>query len=251
MTLLANKVGMVTGGGSGIGRATCLKFAAEGAKVLVADINEADGLATVELIKNAGGQAVFAQANVAIESEVAAAIQKACSELGGLHVSSNNAALSVGSALLADSTSDDFHKTYEITLHGVFNCMKHQIPAMIDSGGGAIVNIGSRASQSPNLMMSAYDSAKAAVNGLTRSAAKEYASQGIRVNCVNPGVVLTEGIEKYLATNPKHEARFLRGISLNRLAKPDELADTVVWLCSDRSSYITGQSINVDGGMLS
>ena len=251
MKLLDNKVGMVTGGGSGIGRATCLKFAAEGAKVLVTDINEQDGQATVELIKSAGGEAIFAQANVANESEIEAAIQKACSELGGLHIASNNAALSVGSALLADSTAEDFHKTYEITLYGVFYCMKYQIPAMIESGGGSIVNIGSRASQSPNIMMSAYDSAKAAVNGLTRSAAKEYAAQGIRVNCVNPGVVMTQGVEKYLASNPKHEPRFLKGISLNRLAKPEELAEAVIWLCSDRSSYITGQSLNVDGGMLS
>ncbi|MFT5137647.1 MAG: 2,5-dichloro-2,5-cyclohexadiene-1,4-diol dehydrogenase 1, partial [Arenicella sp.] len=88
-------------------------------------------------------------------------------------------------------------------------------------------------------------------NGLTRSAAKEYASQGIRVNCVNPGVVMTEGVEKYLASNPKHEARFLKGISLKRLAKPEELAEAVIWLCSERASYITGQSLNVDGGMLS
>lgn len=251
MKLLDNKVGMVTGGGSGIGRATCLKFAAEGAKVLVTDISEIDGQETADMINQAGGNAIFAQANVANESEIEMAVNLACSEFGGLHIASNNAALSAGSALLADSSSEDFHKTYEITLHGVFYCMKHQIPAMIDSGGGAIVNIGSRASQSPNLMMSAYDSAKAAVNGLTRSAAKEYASEGVRVNCVNPGVVMTAGVEKYLASNPKHEPRFLKGISLNRLAKPEELAEAVVWLCSERSSYITGQSLNVDGGMLS
>lgn len=251
MTLMTNKVAMVTGGGSGIGRATCLKFAAEGAQVLVVDISETDGKNTVELIQESGGQAIFAKANVANDNEIKTAVAMAVAEYGGLHVASNNAALAAGSALLADSSAEDFKKTYDITLHGVFYCMKYQIPAMIESGGGAIVNIGSRASQSPNLMMSAYDSAKAAVNGLTRSAAKEYAAQGIRVNCVNPGVVLTAGIEKYLATNPKHEARFLRGISMNRLAQPDELADTVIWLCSDRASYITGQSINVDGGMLS
>jgi len=245
MGLLNNKSGMVTGGGSGIGRATCLKFAEEGANVLVVDINEDDGLETVSLIESNDGKAVFAKADVGNEEDIANAVSKAQEAFGALHIASNNAALSAGSALLADSTAEDFSKTYQVTLHSVFYCMKYQIPAMVAAGGGAIVNIGSRA------MMSAYDSAKAAVNGLTRSAAKEYAAQGIRVNCVNPGVVLTAGVEKFLATNEKHEARFKRGIAMNRLALPEELAEAVVWLCSDRSSYITGQSLNVDGGMLS
>lgn len=249
MQLLEQKVGMVTGGGSGIGRATCLKFAAEGARVLVVDINPEAGETTVKIIRESGGVALFEQANVENENEIIAAIESACKEFGGLHIASNNAALSAGSALLADTAIEDFRKTYQITLFGVFCCMKHQIPAMIEAGGGAIVNIGSRAAESPNLMMSAYDSAKAAVNGLTRSAAKEYAAKGIRVNCINPGVVLTEGVKKYLATNPKHEPRFVRGISMSRLGKPDELAEAVAWLCSDRASYITGQSLNVDGGM--
>ncbi len=251
MTLLKGKHGMVTGGGSGIGRATSLKFAAEGANVLVVDINAEAGNKTVEQIKTNGGHAVFVRADVGVEDDIANAVEVGVREFGGLNIASNNAALSAGSALLADASAADFEKTYQITLHSVFFCMKYQIPAMIDAGGGAIVNIGSRAADSPNLMMSAYDSAKAAVNGLTRSAAKEYAAQGIRVNCVNPGVVLTEGVEKFLATNEKHEARFKRGIAMNRLAQPDELAEAIVWLCSDRSSYITGQSLNVDGGMLS
>jgi len=251
MTLLQGKTGMVTGGGSGIGRATCLLFAAEGANVMVVDINEDDGLNTVAQIRENGGQAEFAKADVGKEADIENAVKLCVEKFGGLHVASNNAALSVGSALLADATAADFEKTYQITLHSVFFCMKHQIPAMIKAGGGAIVNIGSRAADSPNLMMSAYDSAKAAVNGLTRSAAKEYAAQGIRVNCVNPGVVLTAGVEKFLASNEKHEARFKRGIAMDRLAQPSELAEAVVWLCSDRASYITGQSLNVDGGMLS
>ena len=150
-----------------------------------------------------------------------------------------------------DVDGDDFTKTYNVTVNGVFYCMKYQIPAMQASDGGAIVNIGSRAADVPNIMMSPYDSAKAAVNGLTRSAAKEYALQGIRVNCVNPGVIRTAGIDAYLATNAKHEPRMTRGIAMKRLGQPDELAEAVTWLCSDRAAYITGQSINVDGGMLS
>ena len=251
MGLLDNKVGMVTGGGSGIGRATCLKFAAEGARVLVIDIDDTDGRPTVDTILSFGGEAEYVNANVANEDEVASAIAVAVESFGGLHVASNNAALSISGQLLADVDAGDFSKTYEVTVNGVFLCMKHQIPAMIASGGGAIVNIGSRAADSPNLMMAPYDSAKAAVNGLTRSAAKEYAQQGIRVNCVNPGVIRTEGIEQYLATDSKHEPRMTRGISMKRLGLPDELADAVTWLCSDRASYITGQSLNVDGGMLS
>jgi 2,5-dichloro-2,5-cyclohexadiene-1,4-diol dehydrogenase 1 len=251
MGLLENKIGMVTGGGNGIGRATCLKFAAEGARVLVVDINDDDGQATVDMIRAAGGDARFANANVTNEEEVAASVEAAVEAFGGLHIASNNAALSVGGKLLAEMDGSDFAKTYDVTVNGVFYCMKHQIPAMIESGGGAIVNIGSRAADQPNLMMSAYDSAKAAVNGLTRSAAKEYAQQGIRVNCVNPGVIRTEGIDAYLASNPKHEPRFVRGISMKRLGQPEELAEAVTWLCSDRSSYITGHSLNVDGGMLS
>ena len=251
MGLLDNKVGMVTGGGNGIGRATCIKFATEGARVLVVDINENDGRETVEMIRGLGCPAAYANANVAVEEDVAKAVATAIDEFGGLHVASNNAALSVGGCLLAEMETADFKKTYDVTVNGVFYCMKYQIPAMIGAGGGAIVNIGSRASDSPNLMMSAYDSAKAAVNGLTRSAAKEYAQQGVRVNCVNPGVIKTEGIEQYLATNPKHEPRFQRGISMKRLGTPDELAEAVTWLCSERASYVTGQSLNVDGGMLS
>lgn len=248
---LANKVGMVTGGGSGIGRATCLSFAEAGAEVMVVDMNPTAGRETVDMIQQRGGQAEFCEADVGSEQAVRAAVQATLDTFGGLHLASNNAALSSGSSLLADSTAEDYAKTYAITLHGVFYCMKYQIPAMIKSGGGAIVNIGSRASQSPNIRMSAYDSAKAAVNGITRSAAKEYAAEGIRVNCVNPGVVRTEGIDQYLASNPKHEPRFLRGISMNRLGSPEELAAAVTWLVSDKASYITGQSINVDGGMLS
>ena len=242
---------MVTGGGSGIGRATCMRFAAEGARVVVVDINEDDALATANAIKAEGSEATFAIANVANEDEVAKAIAVAVDTYGGLHLASNNAAFSVGGRLLADVDAADFTRTYEVTVNGVFYCMKHQIPAMIESGGGAIVNIGSRAADQPNIMMSPYDSAKAAVNGLTRSAAKEYAQQGVRVNCVNPGVIRTEGVQKYLATNEKHEPRMTRGISMKRLGSPDELAEAVTWLCSNRSSYITGQSLNVDGGMLS
>ncbi len=250
MGMLENKTGMVTGGGSGIGRATCLKFAAEGARVLVVDIDEQQGLETVAMIEAAQGEALFQAADVADERAVKTAIEAGIDRFGSLHVASNNAALSVGHTLLAETPADAFNTTYEVTLKGVFYCMKHQIPAMMNSGGGAIVNIGSRASKSPNLRMSAYDSAKAAVNGLTRSAAKEYAPHGIRVNCVNPGVIRTAGVEQYLATNPKHEPRFLRGIAMGRLGYPQELAEAVVWLCSDRAAYITGQSLDVDGGML-
>lgn len=242
---------MVTGGGNGIGRATCLKFAEEGAAVLVVDINVQDGEATLNRIKEKGGRALFVQADVGNEKSIIAAIELARKTFGGLHIASNNAALSAGDALLADLATSDFEKTYRITLFGVFACMKHQIPIMIASGGGAIVNIGSRASDSPNLRMSAYDSAKAAVNGLTRSAAKEYAPQNVRVNCINPGVISTEGVAKYLAQNPKHEASFTKRIAMARLGQPAELAETVAWLCSDRASYITGQSLNVDGGMFS
>lgn len=251
MGLLDGKVGMVTGGGSGIGRATCLTFAREGAKVLVVDLSREAGEATVAQIIDAGGHAEFALADVGDESQVAAAVARAVDAFGALHLASNNAALSVGGKLLAELSAEDYEKTYRITLHGVFFCLKYQIPAMLDAGGGAIVNIGSRAADSPNITMSAYDSAKAAVNGITRSAAKEYADQGIRVNCVNPGVVRTEGVAKFLESNPKHEPRFLRGIAMGRLADPTELAEAVTWLCSDRASYITGQSLNVDGGMLS
>ena len=129
MTLLDNKVAMVTGGGSGIGRATCLQFAKEGAKVLVVDISEADGTDTVKQITALGGQAIFAKADVSNEGEIQAAVGLAVAEFGGLHVASNNAALSAGSALLADSSAEDFRKTYDITLHGVFFCMKYQNPS--------------------------------------------------------------------------------------------------------------------------
>ena len=242
---------MVTGGGSGIGRATCLGFAAEGAAVGVVDIDVDLAERTAADIQDRGGRALALTADVGDEPAVARAVHAIVEHFGALTIASNNAALSVGGKRLADSSAEDFSRTYRITLHGVFYCMKHQIAAMLGAGAGAIVNIGSRAADSPNLMMSAYDSAKAAVNGLTRSAAKEYADQGIRVNCVNPGVVRTEGVERYLETDPKHEPRMVRGIAVKRLGRPEELAEAVIWLCSDRASYVTGQSLNVDGGMLS
>ena len=248
MGMLQDKAGVVTGAGQGIGRAIALSYAAEGAAVVVADFNEEMGNATVELIRAAGGNACFVHGDVSKEDSVQAMVAAAVSTYGRLDIACNSAALSRGAGPIHEFEREVFDQTLEMCLTNTWLCMKYEIAAMLESGGGAIVNISSNASLSGQAYNTAYAAAKGGVNILTKSSAAEYGAQGIRINAVSPGVIRTEGVEKYFEEQPKMAERLKRRAIMQRLGEPQEIAEAVTFLSSDRASFITGQLLSVDGG---
>ena len=204
MQMLENKVGLVTGGGVGIGRAICEAFAREGAKVIVADFNTETGQETVAAIQAAGGDAHFVAADVSDEDQVKAMIEAAVSVYGGIDIACNSAAVSRGSGPIHEFERSVFDDTLEMCLTNTWLCLKHEVTAMLASGkGGSIVNISSNSSLRGQPYNTAYAAAKSGVNILTKSAAVEYGKKGIRINAVSPGVIRTPGIEKYFKEQPK------------------------------------------------
>ncbi len=246
--LLNNKIGLVTGGGMGIGRAICLAYAREGAKVVVADFNPESGAETVQLIRESGGDALFVQADVSDEAQVKAMVETAVEHYGRLDIACNSAAVSRGSGPIHLFEKTVFDDTLNMCLSNTWLCQKHELSAMLEQGAGSIVNISSNASLRGQVYNTAYAAAKAGVNILTQSSAAEYGSKGIRINAVSPGVVRTPGVEKYFAEQPKIAEGLKRAAVMNRLGEPEEIAEAVVFLCSDRASFITGQILSVDGG---
>jgi len=248
MTLLANKSAVVTGAGQGIGRAIALSYAREGASVVVADINTPQGEETVKLIRDAGGRADFIHGDVSVEDSVRAMIERTLALHGRLDIACNSASVSRGAGPIHEYERDVFEQTLEMCLTNTWLCMKHEIAAMLDTGAGAIVNISSNASLRGQAFNTAYAAAKSGVNTLTRSAAAEYGARGIRINAVSPGIVRTPGVERYFADQPKIAARLQKAAVMNRLGEPEEIAEAVTFLSSDRASFITGQVLSVDGG---
>ena len=246
--LLSDKIGLVTGGGMGIGRAICLAFAREGAKVVVADFNPESGAETVQLICENGGDALFVQADVSDEAQVKAMVETAVNHYGRLDIACNSAAVSRGSGPIHLFEKRVFDDTLNMCLSNTWLCQKYELEAMLEQGAGSIVNISSNASLRGQVYNTAYAAAKAGVNILTQSSAAEYGSKGIRINAVSPGVVRTPGVEKYFAEQPKIAEGLKRAAVMNRLGEPEEIAEAVVFLCSDRASFITGQILSVDGG---
>ena len=246
--LLNNKIGLVTGGGMGIGRAICLAYAREGAKVVVADFNPESGAETVQLIRDSGGDALFVQADVSDEAQVQAMVAKAADHYGRLDIACNSAAVSRGSGPIHLFEKTVFDDTLNMCLSNTWLCQKYELSAMLEQGAGSIVNISSNASLRGQVYNTAYAAAKAGVNILKQSSAAEYGSKGIRINAVSPGVVRTPGVEKYFAEQPKIAEGLKRAAVMNRLGEPEEIAEAVVFLCSDRASFITGQILSVDGG---
>ncbi len=246
---LEGKVGLVTGAGSGIGRTTSLAMAREGAKVVVSDIDESGGRETVRLIEGAGGEAFFMKADVADPAQVEALVKAAVEKFGGLHLAVNNAGIGGEASTAGDYSIDGWRKVLSINLDGVFYSLKYEIGAMLESGGGSIVNISSILGLVAWPTASAYTSAKHGVVGLTQAAAVEYGEQGIRVNSINPGFIDTPllrsaGIEPggdiYNMIAGKH--------AMNRLGQPEEVSEAIVWLLSDAASFVTGIALPVDGG---
>jgi NAD(P)-dependent dehydrogenase (short-subunit alcohol dehydrogenase family) len=248
MGLLNNKVGLVTGAGQGIGRAIAMSYASEGARVVIADFNAEMGQETVQLIVQAGGEACFIQGDVSKEESVKDAVDCAVSTYGRLDIACNSAAVSRGSGPIHKYEREVFDQTLEMCLTNTWLCMKYEIAAMLENGGGAIVNISSNASLRGQANNTAYAAAKSGVNILTKSSAAEYGSQGIRINAVSPGVIRTAGLEAYFEDQPQMAEGLKAAAVMNRLGEPEEIAEAVTFLSSDRASFITGQLLSVDGG---
>jgi NAD(P)-dependent dehydrogenase (short-subunit alcohol dehydrogenase family) len=248
MGLIENKCGVVTGAGQGIGRAIAMSYAREGARVVVADFNEEMGAETVRLIRESGGEASFIHGDVSIEESVKAMVAHVLDTYGHLDIACNSAALSRGSGPIHGFERELFDQTLEMCLTNTWLCMKHEIAAMLETGGGAIVNISSHAALRGQPFNTAYAAAKGGVNVLTQSSAGEYGSKGIRINAVSPGVIRTPGVEKYFEEQPKMAEGLKKVAAMKRLGEPDEIAEAVTFLSSDRASFITGQLLSVDGG---
>jgi len=248
--LVEGKIALVTGGGSGIGRATALTFAREGAKVVVADVVVDGGEETVRLIKAAGGEAMFVKADMAKAAEVEAMVQKAVATYGRLDCAHNNAGIEGATGRTADYREEDWDRVISINLTGVWFCLKYEIAQMLKQGGGAIVNTASDAGLLGVPQMPAYVASKHGVVGLTKTAALEYAKAGIRVNAVCPGVIKTPMVDRITGQRAGRAERMAAAEPVGRMGKPEEIAEAVVWLCSDAASFVTGLPMPVDGGII-
>jgi NAD(P)-dependent dehydrogenase (short-subunit alcohol dehydrogenase family) len=244
------KTALVTGGGSGIGRATSLALAREGAKVVVSDVVAEGGEETARLIQAAGGEAAFVRTNVAQAAEVEALVKQAVGTYGRLDCAFNNAGIAGAAARTADYTEENWDQVIAINLTGVWLCMKYEIQQMLKQGGGAIVNTASVAGLVGFRSGPAYVASKHGVTGLTKTAALEYAKANIRVNAVCPGVIRTPMFERGLRVNPGIEETMAAREPVGRLGRPEEIAEAVVWLCSDAASFVTGFPMAVDGGWI-
>lgn len=245
-----DRVALVMGGGAGTGRATALAFAREGARVVVADLSEEGARETQALIEKGGGQAIAVAANMARADDIQQVVETCESAYGGLHMVSNNAARAAPNKPLTELSEEEWDRCMGVTLRGVWLCLKYQLPLIEASGGGAIVNIASVSGIRGEVYQSAYAAAKGGVITLTKAAAAEYARRGVRVNTVCPGGIDTDGMRYYLKRMPEMRERTLNAHAMGRLARPEEIADAVVYLCSEKASFITGHDLVVDGGIL-
>lgn len=242
------KVALVTGGASGIGKATALAFGREGAQVVVADWMAEPGEATAAEIRAAGGQATFVKVDVSKAADVEKMVRDAVSRYGRIDCAFNNAGIEGEMSPFSETTEENWNRVIDINLKGVFLCMKYEIPVMLAQGGGVIVNTASVAGLVGFANLVPYVASKHGVTGVTKSAALEYGKQNIRVNAVCPGVIRTPMVERILAENPEMEAGLTAGEPIGRLGLPEEIASAVLFLCSDAASFVTGQAIAVDGG---
>jgi NAD(P)-dependent dehydrogenase (short-subunit alcohol dehydrogenase family) len=246
---LKDKVALITGAGSGLGRATALVFAREEAKVVVADLDEKGGKETVNMVKNAGGEATFIKVDVSKAADVEAMVKKTVETYGKLNCAHNNVGIEELPTPLIEGTEEQWDKIMDINLKGVWLCLKYEIMHMVNHGGGAIVNTSSIAGLTGAPGISMYTASKHGVNGLTRSVAVEFAKAGIRVNSVCPaGMKGTGFYNRVAAAVPEVTKKIAEVVPLGRDSDPAEVAEAVLWLCSDAASFVTGHIMSVDGG---
>jgi NAD(P)-dependent dehydrogenase (short-subunit alcohol dehydrogenase family) len=242
------RVALVTGGASGLGRATAVAFAEGGGKVLVADVDDRGGQETVDLVGAAGSEALFVETDVTIPSAVGAMVAAAVAAFGALDYAVNNAGTTGAGGLTADYDPEDWHRTIALNLDSVFHCLQAEIPVMVSQGSGAIVNVASGAGLVGFAGLPAYVASKHGVVGLTRASALEYAAQGIRINCICPGSTRTPMLEGFMGGDEKIEKMMRNAVPMRRLGRPEEIAAGIVWLCSDAASFVVGHALAVDGG---
>jgi len=252
---MQGKVALVTAGSTGIGLATARKFASEGAKVVIANRSSEAGKEAVELIKGEGGEATFIQTDVSQAAEVESLIEQTVKVYSGLDYAVNSAVAAALGIPITQLTEEEWDHTIDTNLKGAWLCMKYEFQHMLQNGGGAIVNISSTAGGKGMAGLGAYVASKFGLNGLTKTAALEYAEAGIRINAVMPGTTETPMLEKALADleaagMDSMREKFMMMTPVRRFAQPEEIAEAVVWLCSDAASFVTGTNFPVDGGML-
>jgi len=248
MRALEDKVALVTGAAMGIGRASAQAFAREGAAVVVADIDAEGGHETVGLVEDAGGQASFVLADVSVKADVEAMVEHAAATYGGLDCAHNNAGVAAPMAPLAEYPDDGWDRTIAVMLTGVYHCMKAEIPRMLERGGGAIVNTASGVGLVGYPNQAAYTASKHGVIGLTKVAALDYGSQGIRVNAICPGTARTPMVDAAIRDLPGIEEEVTKLHPIGRIAEAAEIAEAAVWLCSPAASFVLGVALPVDGG---
>lgn len=244
----AGKVALVTGAGSGIGAETALKFAANGARVMVSDIDADAGNKLLDRIRAAGGEAECYPCDVADSGHVEALVVHTLERFGRLDIACNNAGIEGEQGVTAESSEENFDRVTAVNTRGVWLCMKYEIPRMVKAGGGAIVNLSSIAGLIGFPGLSAYVASKHAVAGLTKTAALEYAESNIRVNAVCPGPIMTPMLERIMASTPGFREQLVAGVPEHRIGQPADVADTILYLCSEQAAYITGQCLAIDGG---
>jgi len=252
MGLVSAKVALVTGAAAGIGRAVALKFAEEGAKVVVSDVASDGGDDTAALIRQNGGEAVFVRANVIKSTEVEAIVENTVATFGRLDCACNNAGVEGRIVPIAEQSEADFDEVMTVNVKGTFLCLKYEIAAMLKNAGGAIVNLASVAGLIGFPGLGPYAASKHAINGLTKNAALEYSKLGIRVNSVCPGGIETRMLGSLVAQASKGQLETRQMMDplhpMGRIGTPKEVAELVVWLCSDRAAFVTGANVTIDGG---
>ena len=242
------KVVIVTGGGGGIGRAACLAFCAEGARVVIADVDVAAGETTLELARAAGGTAIFERTDVSRDADCGAMVEAALSRYGALDVAFNNAGIGSSGFPLLDEAESTFDRMIAINLKGVFLCMRREIAAMLRGGGGTIVNTSSVAGLVGNPGLSSYCAAKHGVTGITRAAALDYIGQGVRINAICPGATRTALLEAWFQ-DPEVEKHVMALHPIGRVANAEEIARVALFLASEESSFMVGCAVPIDGGV--